>query len=75
MSMLVRQLGKNRNTIKMYRSSNVSIVTNPSLIEDDITKDFRLRFLANPNCHFDEDTDFELITPIISIQENSALIN
>ena len=56
-------------TIKIYKSSNGLTVTNPSLIAEEITKDFQLRFVINSDCYFDIDLDVELITPIISHQE------
>lgn len=53
-------------TFKLYKMKSGVILTNPSLIEDTIASDSRLRFVANAECWFDEDVDFELITPIIS---------
>lgn len=60
--------------IKVVKSSNGLRVTNPMQIEEEITKNFILWFTSNMNCYFDENLDFDLITPIISHQENLDLI-
>lgn len=57
----------------MYRTSNGVVVTDPSLIEDAISNDFRMRFVANDDCLFDENVDFDFITLIIFAQENHEL--
>lgn len=71
---MTASIRKNRNTIKLYKSNAGDVITIPSLIEEAITSDFRKRFETNTKCWFDENTEFELITPIMSEDENRELI-
>ena len=64
---------KNRNIIKRYKSNDGDVFTIPSLIEEAISLDFKKRFESNTECWFDENSDFELINPIISDDENREL--
>ncbi|XP_057251441.1 uncharacterized protein LOC130591711 [Beta vulgaris subsp. vulgaris] len=49
-------------------------ISSPAIISSEITKEFCKRFISNPNCGFDEGVDFNLLSPIISDEDNDYLI-
>lgn len=50
------------------------VVSNPVCIEKEITVDFQMRFSSNHDCFFDPFLDFELISPILYVDDNERLI-
>ena len=64
---------RNRNFISSIINEDGVVVTDPSQVEDCFTNAFIQRFTSNPNCHFDEDSDFHLLDSIISGDDNAML--
>lgn len=50
-----------------------SPVSNPTLIGEEITKEFKSRVTSNPNTFFDVNEDFNLLEPMISLEDNNFL--
>lgn len=65
---------RNRNPLKEFTSASNVVITNPSDISKEISKEFQDRFDANPRCSFSISTDFALISPVISEDDNLFLI-
>lgn len=61
-----------RNQIREFVTSSQENLTSPILIAKEITKEFRQRFISDPTCYF-EDYDFNLVSPIISNEDNIFL--
>ena len=66
---------RNRNQLKKFTSASNVVISNPSDISSEITKEFQERFVSNPRCSFSISTGFALISPIISPDDNAFLIS
>ncbi|XP_057248246.1 uncharacterized protein LOC130590222 [Beta vulgaris subsp. vulgaris] len=64
---------RNRNQISEFVSQDNISLTTPAAITSAITHEFAQRFLSNPDCSFDSQSDFSLISPLISEEDNLFL--
>ncbi|XP_010682145.3 uncharacterized protein LOC104897032 [Beta vulgaris subsp. vulgaris] len=64
---------RNRNIISAIKDVSNSILSHPKDIEECFTAAFKSRFLANASCRVDSDIDLELLSPIISEEDNEQL--
>lgn len=64
---------RNRNLINIIQDPQNNLITHPKRIEECITSALMQRFLANPLCSFDANTDFELLDEIVSHADNLYL--
>ncbi|XP_057246695.1 uncharacterized protein LOC130589452 [Beta vulgaris subsp. vulgaris] len=64
---------RNRNQISEFVSQDNISLTTPIAISRPVTHEFAQRFLSNPACSFDVQSDFSLISPLISEEDNLFL--
>ena len=64
---------RSRNQIKCFTTVLDQIVSAPNEISNAITKEFEQQFVSNPDCGFDEEVDFQLLSPIVSDEDNMYL--
>ena len=65
---------RNRNLIKEITTSRGEIISNPTLILDELTNEFKKRFTRNDSSFFDVNEDFKLLEPVISDDDNQFYV-
>lgn len=65
---------RNKNQITEFTLHNNNIISSLTEIAIAIMFEFCQRFLSNHRCSFNSNVDFELISPLISLEDNAFLI-